>query len=202
MTTASLKMRRSLFRAEEPEWLVWLLVAVLLAIGLIARTIVLSRTTAYTGANVSVSYPAAWIALAKQGEDELLNVGEPFETGLFPARFSLLQMPVTSISTKAQSLGDFALKWSDRGAQDLLAYRVLNIEPVKVRGQDAVRVDYVYVADPALATANSIPVVARGADFLIRQGDTMTVARLLAASDTFDGLGQTWDRITGSLELR
>jgi hypothetical protein len=202
MTAATLKMRRSLFRAEEPEWLVWVLVAVLLAIGLIARTIVLSRTTAYTGANISASYPAAWIALDKQGGDELLNVGEPFDSGLFPARFSLLQMPVTSISTKAQSLGDFALKWSDMAVQDLLAYRVLNIEPLKVRGKDAVRVDYVYVADPALAAPHSIPVVARGADVLIRQGDTMTVARLLAASDAFDGLGPTWNRILGSLDLR
>jgi hypothetical protein len=79
---------------------------------------------------------------------------------------------------------------------------VLNIEPAKVRGKDAVRVDYVYVAEPALASPNSIPIVAHGADFLIREGDTMTVARLLAASDAFDGLGPTWDRILGSLELK
>lgn len=202
MTAASLKIRQSLFRAEEPEWLVWLLVAVLLAVGLVARTIVLGRTTTYTAANVSVSYPATWIALAKQGDSELLNVGESIDSGLFPARFSLLQMPAASISTRAESLGDFALKWSDKGAKELLGYRVLNIEPIKVRGRDAVRVEYVYVADPVLAAPNSIPIVARGADILIHQGDTMTIARLLAASDAFDGLGQTWDRITGSLELR
>jgi hypothetical protein len=79
---------------------------------------------------------------------------------------------------------------------------VLNIEPMKVRAKDAVRVDYVFVADPALATPNSIPVVARGSDVLIRQGDNMTVARLLATSDAFDGLAPVWDRLLGSLELR
>ena len=53
-----------------------------------------------------------------------------------------------------------------------------------------------------MASPNSIPVVAHGADILMREGDTMTVARLVAASDAFDGLGPTWDRILGSLELK
>ena len=162
MTAAAMKVRRGLFREEEPEWLVWLLVAVMLGIGLIAKTVVVNRATTFSDSNVSVSYPAGWTALDRQGETELLNVGEQFDSGLFPARFVLLQMPVTAISTNAQSLGDFGLKWSDRGSRDLLAYKVLDIEPIKVRGKDAVRVDYVYVADPALATPNSIPVVARG----------------------------------------
>lgn len=202
MTAAAMKMRRSLFRAEEPEWLVWLLVLMLLAVGLIVRTIVVNRATTVTVGSATVSYPANWTALDKQGGDELLSVGESFDSGLFPAQFSLLQTPATDISTKAQSLGDFALKWSDRGSEDLLAYRVLGIEPMKVRGKDAVRVDYVYVAEPALATPNSIPVVARGSDVLIRQGDVMTVARFLAASDAFDGLAGAWDGILGSLELK
>jgi hypothetical protein len=189
-------------REEEPEWPVWLLVVLMLGIGLLARTVVLNRTTTFNEGNVSVRYPAGWMALDKQGENELLNVGEPFESGLFPARFSLLQMPAAAISTNAQSLGDFALKWSDDGAQDLLAYRVLDIAPVEVRGKEAVRVDYVYVADPVLATPNSIPVVARGSDVLIRQGDNMTIARLLAASDAFDGLALVWDRVLASLELK
>ena len=202
MTTATMKLRRSLFRKEEPEWLVWLLVAVMLGIGLLAKTIVVNRTTAFSDNSVSVSYPADWMALDRQGETELLNVGEPFDSGLFPARFALLQMPVTAISTNAQSLGDFALQWSDRGSKDLLAYKVLDIEPLKVRGKDAVRVDYVYVADPALATPNSIPVVARGSDVLIRNGDNMAIARLLAASDAFDSLGPVWGQILGSLDLK
>lgn len=202
MTAAAVKMRRSSSRTEEPEWLVWLLVAVLLGIGLLARTIVLSRATTFVERGVAVSYPAGWMALAKPGDSTLLHVGEPFDAGLFPARFALLQMPVSGISRTAESLGDIALQWSDRGSRDLLGYKVLDIAPLKVRGQDAVRVDYVYVAEPALATPNSIPVVARGSDILIRQGDTMTVARLLAASDAFDGLGPTWDRILGSLEVK
>lgn len=202
MTAAAMKIRRSLFRTEEPEWLVWLLVLVLLAVGLIARTIVVNRAITATAGTVTVRYPATWTALEKQGADELLNVGESFDSGLFPARFSLFQMPVTSISTRAQSLGDFALSWSNRGAKDLLGYKVLGIDPLKVRGKDAVRVDYAYVADPALATPNSIPVVAHGSDVLIQQGDTMTVARFVASSDAFQSLGGAWDGILNSLEVK
>lgn len=202
MTSATMDVRRKLFAAEEPEWLVWALVAVLLAVGLLARTIVVNQTAAFTEGGVAVKYPAGWVALEKQDANELVRIGQPFDSGLFPARLSLLQMPVSSISRNAQSLGDFALQWSDRGAGDLLGYKVLNIEPTKLAGQDAVRVDYVYVAEPLLASPNSIPIVAHGSDILVRQGDTMTVARLLAASDAFDALGPTWSRILGSLELK
>jgi len=111
-------------------------------------------------------------------------------------------MPVTEISTSAQTLGDFALKWADRKAKDLLGYKVLSIGETQVRGKNAVRVDYVYVAEPVIATPNSVPIVAEGADVLIRQDDVMTVASMLASADAFKGLDGVWGRILGSLELK
>lgn len=201
MTTSS-KLRRTLFREEEPEWLVWALVITLLAVGLVARTIVVNRSTAFSEGNLSVSYPVSWTQTKGNSANELLVVSESFDAGLFPARFMLRQMPVTEISTSAQTLGDFALKWADRKARDLLGYKVLSIEETQVRGKDAVRVDYVYVAEPVMATPNSVPIVAEGADVLIRQDDVMTVASMLASADAFKGLDGVWDRILGSLELK
>ncbi len=201
MTTRSM-LRRTLFREEEPEWLVWALVIILLAVGLIARTIVVNRSSAFSDANVSVSYPASWAQAKGDSADEVLVVSESFDAGLFPARFVLRQMPVTEISTSAQTLGDFALKWADRKAKDLLGYKVLSIGETQVRGKNAVRVDYVYVAEPVIATPNSVPIVAEGADVLIRQDDVMTVASMLASADAFKGLDGVWGRILGSLELK
>lgn len=201
MTTSS-KLRRTLFREEEPEWLVWALVITLLAVGLVARTIVVNRSTAFSEGNLSVSYPVSWTQTKGDSANELLVVSESFDAGLFPARFMLRQMPVTEISTSAQTLGDFALKWADRKARDLLGYKVLSIEETQVRGKDAVRVDYVYVAEPVMATPNSVPIVAEGADVLIRQDDVITVASMLASADAFKGLDGVWDRILGSLELK
>ena len=201
MTTRSM-LRRTLFREEEPEWLVWALVIILLAVGLIARTIVVNRSSAFSDANVSVSYPASWAQAKGDSADEVLVVSESFDAGLFPARFVLRQMPVTEISTSAQTLGDFALKWADRKAKDLLGYKVLSIGETQVRGKNAVRVDYVYVAEPVIATPNSVPIVAEGADVLIRQDDVVTVASMLASADAFKGLDGVWGRILGSLELK
>jgi hypothetical protein len=202
MTATTQKIRSALFREEEPEWLVWALVIVLLAVGLFARTIVLNRWSDFGQDNLSVSYPASWTRLASQAEHEVLGVREPFDAGMFPARFTLLQMPVTDISTSAQTPGDFALKWADRNAKDLLGYKVLSIEEVKVRGKDAVRVDYVYVTEAEMATPNSVPIVAEGADVLIRRDDVMTVASFSAAADAFGDLEGVWNRILGSLELK
>ena len=201
MTTRSM-LRRTLFREEEPEWLVWALVIILLAVGLIARTVVVNRSAAFSEGNLSVSYPASWTQTKGDSANEMLVVSESFDAGLFPARFMLRQMPVTEISTSAQTLGDFALQWADRKAKDLLGYKVLSIEETQVRGKDAVRVDYVYVAEPVMATPNSVPIVAEGADVLIRHDDAMTVASMLASADAFKGLDGVWDRILGSLELK
>lgn len=201
MTATTLSPRRRTFREEEPEWLVWLLVGVLLLIGLVARTLVVNRTTTFNEGGFSLSYPAGWTPIASDAPGVVLSVGEGFGD-LFPARVVAQQLPAADVSRTAQSLGDFALKWSDQQAKDLLGYRVLSIEPTQVRGKDAVRVNYAYVADPMFASADALPIVARGSDALLRNGDTLTVVRMLAASDAFDGLGATWDRILSSVELK
>ena len=202
MTTAAVPFRRRLFREEEPEWLVWLTVIVLLSIGLIAKTVVVNQTATFSEGNVAVRYPADWTPISTDAPGTVLSVGESFAGGLFPARFAIQQMPAADISRNAQSLGDLALKWSDDQAKVLLGYRVLEIEPTQVRGKDAVRIDYAYVAEPAFAAADAMPIVARGADILIREGDAVTVLNLLSSADAFDGLGATWDRIAGSVELK
>ena len=152
MTAAT--MRRRLFREEEPEWLVWLMVLLLLAIGMLTRVSVLGRATTLSEGNVSVSYPASWTPLETNAPGAVRSVGEPFTEGLFPARLTVQQLPAAEISRSAESLGDFALKWSDDQAADLLGYRVLSIEPIQEAGEEtarAVRVNYAYVAEPTLS---------------------------------------------------
>ncbi len=84
MTTATMKMRRTLFRSEEPEWLVWLLVIVMLGIGLLARTIVLNQTDTFSGGNASVRYPAAWVALPEAGRERSAERGRAVRRGPVP----------------------------------------------------------------------------------------------------------------------
>lgn len=202
MTTDMLKGMRRSARAEEPEWLVWLLVAVMLAVGLGARAIVVSRQETLQQGNVSLRYPTSWVTLPSEDTFDVLNVGEGLETGLFPARVRVQQMPATEISTSAQTLGDLALKWSNQQSQALLGYKIFAIEPTTVAGQDAVKLAYAYVAEPALSTPNSIPIVARGEDVLLRQGDTVTVVSLVTGSEEFDRQIGTLRRVLSSLALK
>jgi hypothetical protein len=201
MTATGTKMRRTLFGGEEPEWLVWVLVIGMLSMGFIVHYHRCESFDRFQQGQHLVSYPASWTETKRHG-NEVLAVSEPFDAGLFPARFTLQQMPVTDISTSAQTLGDFALQWADRNAKDRLGYKVLSIEETKVRDKAAVRVDYVYVTEPAIPSPNSVPIVAEGADVLIRQDNVMTVASLLATTDAFEGLNGTWNPYPGSLELK
>lgn len=201
MTTETLKSIRRFARAEEPEWLVWLLVAVMLAVGLIARTVVVGQQKSFQQDSVSLRYPATWTVLASEGDFDILNIGEGMDAGLFPARVRVQQMPITEISTSAQTLGDLALKWSNQQSEALLGYRVFTIEPTTVAGQDAVKLDYAYVAEPVMSTPNSVPVVARGEDILLRRGDTVTVISLAAGED-FEQQLATLRRVLGSLVLK
>lgn len=202
MTTETMQSPRRLMRQEEPEWLVWVLVIVMLAIGLLARTIVESRTQRFTQANMSLRYPAGWVSLASNEPNEVLYAGESFETTLYPATVRVLQMPVTDISTMAQSLGDLALKWSNKQTQELPGYKIFSMEPTTVRGREGVKIDYAFIAEPLLGGPNSVPIVAHALDVLMREGDTVTVVTLSADASSFEAQATTWNRILGSLELK
>jgi hypothetical protein len=202
MTSAVTRIERRLFRAEEPEWIVWALVAIMLVIGLIARVLVVGGTERISEGNMTLRYPSEWVAQPGADPAELVHVGEALETSLFPTNVRVLQMPVTDVSTTAQTLGDLALKWSSQQAQDLLNYKVFNMEPATVRGKEAVKIDYAYVTEPPLGGAQSVPVVARAQDVLLRNGDTVTIASFVADATVYDQKAAVWERILASLDWK
>lgn len=202
MTATTAKPIRRLIRAEEPEWLVWALVIGMLLIGLVIRTIIETRTVHITEGNVSVTYPAEWVNVPPEHEFEVVQRSEPLVSSLFPATVRISQMPVSKVSTNADSLDDLALKWSDRLANDLPSFRVLSIEPAKVNDQDAAQINYAYVAEPLLGGPSALPIVARGQEVLVSQADVLTVVSFVADADAYDGLAATWQRILGSVELK
>lgn len=203
MVATTTQTRRGPFSGEEPEWLVWLLVLVLLAVGLIVRISVTSRVQQVGNGSVALNVPANWDTMASDDPNELVRVSEPMETSLFPATVMISQRPLADMTDDPEvTLGDLALKWTNQQGRDLLSYRVLAIEPTTVKGQNAVKINYVYVTDPILATPNSIPIVAEGQDVLLKQGERLTVVRFLSGVDAYEGLSDVWSRILNSLELK
>lgn len=201
MTTNALKPLRQLMREEEPEWLVWALVIVMLALGGLVGVIVERRTDTATAGSLSLRYPASWVSMTSEDPFELVRAGEPFESTSFPATVSVRQMPVTEVSTTAQTLGDLALKWSNKQTLELLGYKVLSIEPMQ-ENQEAVKIDYAYVAEPPMGGPDSVPVVARATDVLIRDGEALTIVTFSADTAAFDAQESTWKRILASLKLK
>jgi hypothetical protein len=202
MTATTIKPLRRLMREEAPEWTVWVLIAVMLVIGLLVRTIVENRVQRIAQGSVTLQVPVGWTHAAGEDPSELLHVSESLETTLFPAGVRVLQMPVSQVSTTAQALGDVALAWSNQQSQNLLGYQVLAIEPTKLRDAAAVKIDYAYVAEPPLGGANTIPVVARAEDVLLRNGDTITIATFAADSSAYDDQSATWQKILASLDVK
>jgi hypothetical protein len=202
MTATTARPFRRLLRDEEPEWLVWALVAGMIIIGLLVRTFFVARTVEIATDNLSVAYPADWISMTTDNPYDVLARSEPMMSDPFPANVRITQMPATEVSTTADSLDDFALKWSDRQTEDLEGYRVLSIEPVSVQGTDAAQINYAYIAEPLLGGPSAMPVVARGQDVLLRRDATLTVVRFVADADAYDGLAATWQRILASLEMQ
>lgn len=200
--TSAMKPLRRLMAEEEPEWLVWALVAVMLAIGGLVGVVVERRTATISAEGISLNHPTGWLNMGAGEPFEVLRAGEPFEAAVFPAQVSVRRMPVTEVSTTAQTLGDLALKWSARQTQELTGYKVLSIEPAQVQGQEAIKIEHVYVAEPPMAGPEGIPVVVRGADYLIRQGDMLTVVAFSADAEAYEGQAATRARILASLKLK
>ncbi|HEX8681339.1 MAG TPA: hypothetical protein VF707_03430 [Ardenticatenaceae bacterium] len=196
MTTATLSRPRAVQR-EEPEWLVWALIALMLVIGLIARSVTENRTQQWSGGGVSFNYPAEWVSFAPEGQ--LLQVGDPFSSPQFPTSVSVQEVPVADVGRNLTALGDVALAWSARRGRDLVAYRALRTEPVTVGGQEAVRLEYAYVAESVLGNTNAAPIVARAQDVLVQRGDSLTIITFAADSSQWDEALGIWRTILASL---
>ena len=201
MTISAKSIHQRLMREEEPEWIVWALVIVMLLVGGLLRNAVVGRTQSFSAGGVSLAYPDAWVTQTE--ENQVLQVADPFSSAQFPTGVTVQQVDVTTVGRNLSLLSDIALAWSTRQARNLQAYRSLAVEETTVAGQEAIVVDYAYIPQATTsAGAGSIPVVARAQDFLIQQDETLTIITLAAEAGTFEGESKTWGAILDTLEVK
>lgn len=184
MTTEK-SMWRRMTRAEEPEWLVWALVIGLLAVGLLLKTAVAGRAEGFSAHGVSLSYPAEWTQ--STAPEQLLYAADLFSSAQFPTSVTVRQVPTSEIGRNLSSLGDIAMAWNTRLSKELQIYRSLNNVPTTISGHDAVMIEYAYVPQVTRGSgASAPPVVARAQDYLIQQGETLTIVTLAANANIFE----------------
>ena len=186
-------------RAEEPEWVVWAAVIVLLVIGLLVRGTIEGRVTRFSENGVTLSYPAGWSVQSGEEPGQLLHVADSLSPALASTGVTVRRIAAVELGRNVQSVGDMALMWSNRQGQDLLGYNVLGIEPMKVRGQDAVAIDYAYVIQPPGA---GIPVIIRAEDILLQAGDQVTIISFAATADEYEAQADTWQQVLASLDVQ
>jgi hypothetical protein len=202
MTTVAIETPHRMRRAEEPEWIVWATVILMLAVGLVLRVSTERRMASFSQGGLSLRYPVGWTSMAADTPGHLLYVADPFSAPQSPTGVQVWQVPTADVSRRQQSLGDLALAWSAQQARELASYRVLGVEATTVNNQQAVAIDYAYVAEPTIGTAAaSIPVVVQAQDVLVVHGDTLTIVTFAADANVYQNESETWHEILAALSF-
>jgi hypothetical protein len=178
------------------DWAVIVLVAVALFLGLALREAVRSRTVpfAFPEAPVSGRCPANWVR--DTGDDPLLRARDPLG-GEFRTTIELRSRPLAAGAEPAIVLDALAL---ERAGQ-VAAYRMLSTDQVLLSGQDATRRTFAYVHVDSDPYVDRLPVVVRGMDLALREGNRVVVVTLLADADRFDANYRYLRRFIQALEL-
>jgi hypothetical protein len=154
--------------------LVVLTVIVALLLGWALKANVESRTSSFTGLSgaLSVKYPATWLVGRPENDQTILTVFDPRSPASLHPTFSVTVRPMP----KDQRLLDAAMSWTLSRNTDLRAFQDLGTEQTFLDGKMAVRLDYAYIADPPPGSGPAtLPIVARGTDILVTQGDQLVV---------------------------
>jgi hypothetical protein len=155
------------------------LVLVALLLGLLLRDQVVFQTVRFEAGAISGECPARW--LRQIGDDPVLRVEDPLG-GLFKTAIELRLVPLAQEAELELALTTLALE----RARDCSSYRSLGTETVAIRGGNGVQHRFVYVHDDPNPYLRRPPVVVQGVDLLMRDGDRVILATLLAAAEEFE----------------
>lgn len=180
------------------EWLVALVVVVALAAGWGLKAYAENAVEPYAADGLSVSYPAGWLASAPvEGVLRFRNAqaGGAAETLEVRLAAAGAEPSVEALAIEADAL-------SLERAQDLIAYRVLETGHTTYRGQPALAVSYVYVADKPDAFQQYLPKVMLGEDLLTFQQERVVIFSLQAPQDEFAAARRYLQALLDSATLR
>jgi hypothetical protein len=199
MTTIA-KAKQFLLGEQEPEWIVWALVAVMLLAGFLTMGSVQGQTEAFSGSGVTLTYPGAWAGRTPEEAGLLFKAGDRFSTAGFATGIEVWQVAKTDVGRNLEALEDIAFAWTNQRAAGFESFTALTTTPMKVDGKDAMAVEYAYVAAPD--TSASLPVVVHAVDVLVPTGDNLTIISFAAESHEFEAAAGTWQAILKSTKIQ
>lgn len=203
MATQATAQAKPQGRAEEPEWMVWALVALLLVAGLLIKLNATGQVVQATESGITLNYPAGWTRMVPTDPTQTLYAADSFSSAGFPTQVQIHEYPLADVGRNLEALGDINLAWSTRHGRDLMAYRALNVQTVTLDGQTASALEYAYIPTPAQGgDATGLPVVVQAEDLLLKQGDQLIVITFTADAAHYAELAETWQAIQASIQVQ
>ncbi len=168
---------------QEPEWVVWLTLAIALIIGFALQYSVVGRTRDVAIGNSTVAYPAGWAQVSRNSSG--FTAADLGTGGPFAARVSLLQLDRTVLLPGGGGLYNAAVNWSIKNRDKLTGYRLLEIKNIKVRNRDAIQLESAFLME--LGT-HQMPGLMRSVDTLVLNGNTFDILSFASEQSQFDRL--------------
>jgi hypothetical protein len=171
-----------------------IVVLVALALGLLLRSQVTTRTTTFQtkAAPISFSYPATW-GNVETLQDVLLKVENPETNSAYKTNLTVESRDLDPTSPPTlQQLTDRRV--TQRGT--LTGYHFLSSDPATVGGTKAMRLEYAYIAQPIDQPRRaSLPVVVQAIEYIVLGKANVYYITLAAPENDFANAQIQMDQI-------
>jgi hypothetical protein len=184
------------------DWAVVGLLAVALLLGWAVMALAQGQRTTYTddATGLTVRYPRDWLLAS----DEALafRAVDPGSGG-FKTAFEVRVQPIGATGATTSTLTVALNNVSMSRAPNATGYRLFEIGPGReVGGRESMEASYAYVHQGGDVFMQQMPVVVRGLDVAVAQGDKAYVFTLLAAQDVFDQAEREFRRFVASADIQ
>lgn len=186
-------------KSEEPEWVVWLVVAIGLLAGGLFGTYVLGQTKTTASGKNSVTFPASWSLTTEPGA--ILSVYDLEGGGVFGTRVSVRVKPKAALYPEEGSLYDAAANWAVDREKELSGFRLLGIEPTRIQGRDAASIEYAYLLDSPASASGMMPALMHAVDTITISGDQIYGLSFAAESHAYDRVRSLSDQIIATWQV-
>lgn len=181
-------------KQEEPEWVVWAVVAVALIAGWLFASYIQGQTRTATAGGMTLSYPSSWTTTKDSGAD--FAAYDLSRGGIYGARVSLWSEAKSDVFPAQGTLDDAAANWGMMLQSHHEGFRLLNIERTQAQGREAAQVEYAYLASPPQSTSSgTMPALMHAVDTLVVGGDRVYVLAFAAQSQDYSSLAGLRDQL-------
>jgi hypothetical protein len=184
------------------DWAVVGVVAVALLLGWGVKSLAEGQRKAFSDSEtgLSVRYPTNWLLAAD--ERSVFQAIDP-GSGEYKTRYQVRVQPIDATGSATSSLNMVLNNASLLRAQELIAYRMLDLGAGReIGGHPSMEASYVGVHESSDLFSERMPVVVRGMDVAIARGDRAYIFSLLAAEEAFDDAQKAFRRFVESAEVR